>query len=63
MAVMRVRQAISTALADEMRADSSVMIFGEDVAAAVELFFQYTASPTEVSQTPPECRRLLFFEL
>jgi pyruvate dehydrogenase E1 component beta subunit len=34
MTVMRVRAAIATALADEMRADSSVMIFGEDVAAA-----------------------------
>ena len=32
--VMRFRQAIVTALADEMRADSSVMLFGEDVAEA-----------------------------
>jgi len=31
---MRFRQAIVNALADEMRADSSVMIFGEDVAVA-----------------------------
>ena len=34
MAIMRFRQAIVAALADEMRADSSVMIFGEDVAVA-----------------------------
>ncbi|MEI6812359.1 MAG: transketolase C-terminal domain-containing protein [Actinomycetes bacterium] len=34
MTAMRFRQAIVTALADEMRADSSVMIFGEDVAVA-----------------------------
>ena len=32
--VMRVRQAIVAALGDEMRADSSVMLFGEDVAQA-----------------------------
>lgn len=32
--VMRFRQAIVAALADEMRADSSVMLFGEDVAEA-----------------------------
>lgn len=31
---IRFRQAIATALADEMRADKSVMIFGEDVAVA-----------------------------
>jgi pyruvate dehydrogenase E1 component beta subunit len=31
---IRFRQAIATALADEMRADKSVMIFGEDVAEA-----------------------------
>lgn len=34
MSVMRVRQAIVSALTDEMRADSSVMVFGEDVAVA-----------------------------
>ena len=34
MSAIRFRQAISSALADEMRADPSVMIFGEDVAAA-----------------------------
>ncbi|MFA5918095.1 MAG: transketolase C-terminal domain-containing protein [Candidatus Nanopelagicaceae bacterium] len=34
MSAMRVRQAIVSALADEMRADSSVMVFGEDVAVA-----------------------------
>jgi len=34
MAIMRFRQAIATALADEMRTDSRVMIFGEDVAVA-----------------------------
>ena len=31
---MRFRQAIVSALADEMRADSTVMLFGEDVAEA-----------------------------
>ncbi|HUW87554.1 MAG TPA: alpha-ketoacid dehydrogenase subunit beta [Candidatus Paceibacterota bacterium] len=34
MSAMRVRQAIVSALADEMRADPSVMVFGEDVAVA-----------------------------
>ena len=34
MAKMRMNQAISAALADEMRADPSVMIMGEDIAAA-----------------------------
>lgn len=34
MAKMRVNQAINAALVDEMRADSSVMIMGEDIAAA-----------------------------
>ena len=34
MAKIRVRQAILAALTDEMRADSSVMIMGEDVAVA-----------------------------
>ena len=34
MARMRVRQAIAAALADAMREDSSVLLFGEDVAAA-----------------------------
>jgi pyruvate dehydrogenase E1 component beta subunit len=31
---MRVRQAIGAALADEMRADPSVILLGEDVAVA-----------------------------
>lgn len=34
MAKMRVNQAINAALAEEMRADSAVMIMGEDIAAA-----------------------------
>jgi pyruvate dehydrogenase E1 component beta subunit len=34
MSAMRVRQAIVSALSDEMRADPSVMVFGEDVAVA-----------------------------
>ena len=34
MGAMRVRQAIVSALAEEMRADASVIFFGEDVAAA-----------------------------
>jgi pyruvate/2-oxoglutarate/acetoin dehydrogenase E1 component len=34
MSTMRVRQAIVSALADEMRADPAVMLFGEDVAEA-----------------------------
>lgn len=34
MPTMRVNQAIATALADEMRADASVMVFGEDIAEA-----------------------------
>ena len=34
MAKMRMNQAITAALADEMRADDSVMIMGEDIAAA-----------------------------
>jgi len=34
MARMRFRQAVAAALADEMRADSSVVVFGEDVAVA-----------------------------
>lgn len=34
MAKMRVNQAVAAALADEMRADSTVMIMGEDIAAA-----------------------------
>jgi pyruvate dehydrogenase E1 component beta subunit len=34
MAKMRMNQAIAAALADEMRADPSVMVMGEDVAAA-----------------------------
>jgi pyruvate/2-oxoglutarate/acetoin dehydrogenase E1 component len=34
MAIMRVRQAIVAALRDEMQADPSVMLFGEDVAEA-----------------------------
>ncbi len=34
MAHMRFRKAIATALADEMRQDQSVIVFGEDVAAA-----------------------------
>jgi pyruvate dehydrogenase E1 component beta subunit len=34
MAKMRMNQAIAAALADEMRADPSVMIMGEDIAAA-----------------------------
>lgn len=34
MSAMRVRQAIVSALGDEMRADPSVMVFGEDVAVA-----------------------------
>ena len=34
MTVMRFRQAIVAALADEMRKDPTVMVFGEDVAHA-----------------------------
>lgn len=34
MAKMRVNQAVNAALAEEMRADSAVMIMGEDIAAA-----------------------------
>jgi hypothetical protein len=34
MGAMRVRQAIVSALADEMRSDDSVIFFGEDIAAA-----------------------------
>lgn len=34
MPTMRVRQAVANALADEMRADPTVIVFGEDVAAA-----------------------------
>jgi pyruvate dehydrogenase E1 component beta subunit len=34
MAKMRMNQAIAAALADEMRADASVMVMGEDIAAA-----------------------------
>lgn len=34
MAKMRVRQAVAMALAEEMRADPSVVVFGEDIAAA-----------------------------
>ena len=38
MTAMRVRQAIVAALADEMRADKSVIIFGEDIAEAEGVF-------------------------
>jgi pyruvate dehydrogenase E1 component beta subunit len=38
MTAMRVRQAIVAALADEMRADESVIIFGEDIAEAEGVF-------------------------
>lgn len=38
MTAMRVRQAIVAALSDEMRADESVIIFGEDVAEAEGVF-------------------------
>jgi len=31
---MRLRQAIATAIADEMRSDPTVITFGEDIAAA-----------------------------
>ena len=34
MAAMQFRQAIVNALADEMRSDPTVMLFGEDVAEA-----------------------------
>jgi pyruvate dehydrogenase E1 component beta subunit len=34
MAKMRMNQAVVAALADEMRADSAVMLLGEDIAAA-----------------------------
>ena len=34
MPAMRVRQAIATAIADEMRTDPTVIVFGEDIAAA-----------------------------
>jgi len=34
MPAIRVRQAIATAIADEMRTDPTVIIFGEDIAAA-----------------------------
>ena len=38
MTAMRVRQAIVAALADEMRADENVIIFGEDIAEAEGVF-------------------------
>jgi pyruvate/2-oxoglutarate/acetoin dehydrogenase E1 component len=38
MAKMRVRQAVMTAIADEMRADSTVIVMGEDVGAAGGVF-------------------------
>ena len=38
MTAMRVRQAIVAALADEMRDDESVIIFGEDIAEAEGVF-------------------------
>jgi len=38
MTAMRVRQAIVAALADEMRGDESVIIFGEDIAEAEGVF-------------------------
>ena len=34
MPAMRVRQAIATAIADEMRTDPTVIVFGEDIAEA-----------------------------
>ncbi len=34
MPAMRVRQAIATAIADEMRTDPTVIVFGADIAAA-----------------------------
>lgn len=38
MSKLRVRQAIMTAIADEMRADPTVIVFGEDVGAAGGVF-------------------------
>jgi len=38
MSKLRVRQAVMTAIADEMRADPSVIVFGEDVGAAGGVF-------------------------
>jgi pyruvate/2-oxoglutarate/acetoin dehydrogenase E1 component len=57
MAVLRFRQAIAATLDDEMRADPSVMIFGEDVADAEGPFKTSEAllrafGPLRVRDTP-----------